>query len=188
MVLLSVAYPFLVYAGLQHFDPRTLILLLIAILGLRFLTLKNTPANHWLWIPLLGVLCVWVAISNSDLGLKFYPVFINASFFILFLGSLIRPPVMIERFARLRPAMIAEIRVSEDSDEIIPLVKHYMKNVTIVWCLFFVVNGGIAFALAVWGSDRWWALYNGLISYGLIALLFFLEWLARQRVIKKVNG
>ena len=28
----------------------------------------------------------------------------------------------------------------------------------------------------------WWALYTGLISYGLIGLLFAGEWLIRQRV------
>ena len=51
-----------------------------------------------------------------------------------------------------------------------------------MWCGFFVLNGALALATALWMSDRAWALYNGLIAYGLIGLLFGVEWLVRQRV------
>ncbi|MGH1471693.1 MAG: hypothetical protein ACRBCS_10900 [Cellvibrionaceae bacterium] len=187
-IAVTLLYPFAIYFGLQHFDPRTLILILIAIVGIRFLTLKNSPLNHWVWIPLLGVLCVWVWISNSGLGLKFYPVLINTSFLILFCWSLKQPPTMIERFARLKPAMLEEIKVSPDSDEILPDVKKYMGKVTIVWCCFFVVNGLTALGLAFWGSDKIWTLYNGIVSYLMIGVLFVVEWLVRQRVIKKIHG
>ncbi|MGI1679086.1 MAG: hypothetical protein K6L75_10165 [Cellvibrionaceae bacterium] len=185
---ITLLYPLLVYWGLQNFDPRTLILVLIVIASLRFFTLKNSPVNHWLWIPLMGVLCLWVWISNSDLGLKFYPVLVSSIFFALFFWSLKQPPTMIERFARMRPAMLEEIKIHPDSDEIIPQVKEYMRKVTVVWCCFFVVNGSIALILSLWGSDKLWALYNGIISYLLTGILFSVEWLVRQRVMKKIHG
>ena len=42
--------------------------------------------------------------------------------------------------------------------------------------------GALALVTALWTSDRTWALYPGLIAYGLIGLLFGGEWLVRQRV------
>ena len=58
----------------------------------------------------------------------------------------------------------------------------YTRRVTQVWCGFFVLNGALALATALWMSDRAWALYNGLIAYGLIGLLFGVEGQVRQRV------
>lgn len=51
-----------------------------------------------------------------------------------------------------------------------------------MWCVFFVFNGALAVATALWTSDRVWALYNGLIAYVLIGTLFSVEWLVRRRV------
>jgi uncharacterized membrane protein len=47
---------------------------------------------------------------------------------------------------------------------------------------FFVINGTIAAALTLWAPLAWWTLYNGLIAYLLMGLLFAGEWLVRQRV------
>ncbi|RMU57582.1 hypothetical protein ALP29_200795 [Pseudomonas syringae pv. avii] len=33
--------------------------------------------------------------------------------------------------------------------------------------------------LTLWAPLSWWALYTGLISYGLMGLLFAAEWIAR---------
>jgi len=81
--------------------------------------------------------------------------------------SLIIGPPVIERFARLR------------HPDLPPQGVRYTRNVTRVWCLFFAVNGSIAAALALWGSWAWWTLYNGLISYVLMAALILGEWWLR---------
>lgn len=47
--------------------------------------------------------------------------------------------------------------------------------------LFFLVNGAIALFTALYSSDKIWALYNGLISYGLMGMLFVGEWLVRPK-------
>ncbi len=57
----------------------------------------------------------------------------------------------------------------------------YTRRVTQVWCGFFVLNGGLALCTALWASDAGWALYNGLVAYVLMGLLFAGEWLVRRR-------
>ena len=46
---------------------------------------------------------------------------------------------------------------------------------------FFIVNGLVALDSALFRSDAWWALYNGAVSYVLIAMLFAAEF-ARANV------
>ena len=58
----------------------------------------------------------------------------------------------------------------------------YTRQVTWVWVGYFIVNAGIASALALWAPLSWWTLYTGLIAYLLMGLLFAGEWLIRQRV------
>ena len=58
----------------------------------------------------------------------------------------------------------------------------YTRQVTIAWSVFFLCNGVLAAALTLWAPLAWWTLYNGLISYLLMGLLFAVEWLVRQRV------
>ena len=58
----------------------------------------------------------------------------------------------------------------------------YTRTVTWVWCGFFAVNAGIALWTALATSLETWALYNGLISYGLMGLLLGGELLVRGPV------
>jgi uncharacterized membrane protein len=51
--------------------------------------------------------------------------------------------------------------------------------VTQVWCWFFSVNGAIALATALWASPAIWTLYNGLIAYLVMGLLFAGEYVVR---------
>ena len=176
LISLTVLYPLGVFFGLRYFDPRALVLLLIIIAGIRLLSIENSPLNHWLWLPLLTIIGLWTWVGQTDIGLKMYPVFVNVSFLTLFGWSLINPPSMVERFARVKQANLPV--------EAIP----YTKKVTVVWCVFFVFNGSVSLITCFWASDEIWALYNGLIAYILMALLFSSEWLIRQRVMRTHNG
>ena len=109
----------------------------------------------------------------NALPLKLYPVLVNAVLLIVFGLSLWRPPSVVERLARLT------------QPDLPPRGVAYTRQVTRVWCAFFVVNGGLAAATALWASDAVWALYNGLLAYGLMGALFAGEWLVRQRVMKR---
>ena len=60
----------------------------------------------------------------------------------------------------------------------------YLRTLTKVWILFFVVNGLTA-AWTVTQSLQVWAVYNGLIAYGLMGVLIGGEWLFRIHYKKK---
>lgn len=107
---------------------------------------------------------------DPELGMRAYPVAVNAVMLGVFATSLWRGRPVIERLARLR------------EPELPPAGVRYTRRVTRAWCGFFLVNGGIAAWTALYADLAVWSLYNGVISYGLIALMFIGEWLCRRRL------
>lgn len=165
---ITAAYPLLVFFGLGRFEPRWLALLLAGLAVMRALGSRDA---FWWWAAGAGLLLAAIsALANEALPLKLYPVLVNTVLLIVFAASLRHPPSMIERLARLREPDL-------DAQGVV-----YTRRVTQVWCGFFVLNGSIALATCLWASDKTWALYNGLIAYGLIGLLMGGEWLLRQHV------
>lgn len=171
---LLVVYPFLVYWGLQSFDARRVAVLLLAVLALRALLLRGAArADLARMLPVLAMaagLGVLVLISNEAQFLLLNPVLMSVSFLALFGSSLARPPTMIERFARL-----------QDPD-LPPRGVAYCRTVTKVWCGFFAVNATVALWTVWYGDLQVWTLYNGLIAYLLMGVLFGVEFLVRLRV------
>ena len=166
--LVTLAYPLAVYWGLSHFEPKMLAGVLVLVALLRAL---GSPDPLWR-VAALGAaaLALVSMVGNALLPLKLYPVLVNAALFVIFVYSLKRPPTVIERLARLKEPQLPESGV------------RYTRKVTQVWAAFFVVNGGIALWTALFASEATWALYNGLIAYGLMGALFAGEWLVRQRM------
>ena len=87
----------------------------------------------------------------------------------IFASTLIRPPSMIERFARL-----AEPNLPEEGVE-------WTRQVTKVWCGFFCINTVIALITVFFAPMKIWVLYNGLISYVLMGGLLLGEFVLRKR-------
>lgn len=130
-------------------------------------------------ITLFYPLAIWLGYKHIKLQLllplQLYPVLISVIMLCLFAYSLIFPPSFIERIARL-------------SESELPLqAVFYTRRVTQVWCVFFVFNGGVALATALWASPAVWSLYNGVISYLLMGLLFAGEYLVRLRFKQKYH-
>lgn len=176
VAVVALAYPFLVYFGLTYFDARGLALVLIGLAGARLALLgagrRGLPLLWALLLSLTAVVLIGllVLVSGSPAHLRFYPVAINAAMLLLFGVTLLRPPSMIERIARLREPHLP------------PAAVHYTRVVTEVWCGFFLLNGGIALYTALFADLGAWTLYNGAIAYVLMALLFAGETLVRRRV------
>ncbi|HEX8595603.1 MAG TPA: hypothetical protein VF682_20370 [Pseudomonas sp.] len=169
LLLVGAVYPFAVYYGTEHFAPWQFALLLGCLWLGRALTAEKRPGS--LITPLIAIgFCLLLAGFDSPQLLRWYPVLISASMLGLFGSSLVYGPPIIERLARLREQDLPEIAV------------RYTRHVTQVWCGFFLGNGLIAAALTLWAPLSWWTLYTGLISYGLMALLFAGEWIVRLRV------
>ena len=169
ILLLTAAYPALVYWGLGHFEPRWLAVLPA---GLALARAVSSPDDRfWRWAALGAALLAALTLAgNSALPLKLYPVIVNLVLLIVFGASLRHPPSAIERLARLHDPDLDAHGVA------------YTRRVTQVWCGFFCLNGLIALTTAFWASDRVWALYNGLISYLCIGTLMAVEYLVRRQV------
>jgi uncharacterized membrane protein len=174
LVLLALAYPLLVYYGLLHFPVKWVALAIAALLLLRLLLLRRqiSEAGKALYPAiLLGVVCALTSVVLNQAGaLRLIPVLINVSCLIAFALTLRHPPSMIERFARLQDPILSPDAIA------------YTRKVTIVWCVFFVLNGSTALYTALYTSMEIWTLYNGLIAYILMGLLFAVEYLVRLRV------
>ncbi len=166
--LLTLAYPFLIYFGQGHLSPRWLALVLIAIA----LTRVASSGQRLWYFAGAGAVVLGAAsvIGNGVLPLKLYPLLINATLLAVFAASLRFGPPVIERLARLHEPALPPEGVS------------YTRKVTWLWCGFFVFNGSVSLATTLWGSEAQWALYNGLLSYLLMGLLFAGEFLYRRRV------
>ena len=176
VLALTAAYPLLVFASLGHVEPRYLALLLL-VLGLLRMTVSGSGTVQARWIVAAALLLAGAtALLNQSLPLKLYPVLVNVAMFAVFALSLVRGPSVVERLARLTDPHLPPEAVA------------YTRRVTQVWCGFFVLNGSIALVTALWASERIWALYNGLIAYGLMGVLMGGEWLLRRRVRARMGA
>jgi uncharacterized membrane protein len=181
-VAASVAYPFLVLAGMLVFKapPRALALVLVAVVLLNFLANGREARKPGFGrIRLLAVsgivavLVVLIMVTDSAGLVKLYPVLMNLFLLGSFGWTVLRPPVMIFRFAQLQDKGLAE-----SSDR--PRVEQYCRTVTLVWCGFFALNAAVAAFTAFAASDLVWSVYNGLVSYILIGVLLVGEMIVRR--------
>jgi acyl-coenzyme A synthetase/AMP-(fatty) acid ligase/uncharacterized membrane protein len=124
----------------------------------------------------VGILCL---ITNSAMILKFYPLAMSLLFLAAFASTLFFSPNMIFRFATMQDKSIKG-SLGEKK------IEAYCYKVTIIWCIFFIINGSIAAGTIFSGSDVVWSVYNGGISYFLIGILFAGEFLVRRMVHKNI--
>lgn len=168
---LTLLYPLAIWLGHGQLEPRWLACVLLLAVASRLPALRISAAARWSAagaLVLVG-LAVW---SNVLLPLKLYPVLVNMAFLAAFGISLTTPMSMVERMARLR------------EPDLPPEGVRYTRRVTQAWCVFFVINGSLALATSLWASEAVWSLYNGVIAYGLMGLMFGGELLLRRRMRK----
>ncbi|MCC7517318.1 MAG: hypothetical protein IT470_08275 [Pseudomonadales bacterium] len=181
LTLLTLTYPALVYIGLLHFSVQWVGTVITALLVLRLLILRKNLGSEikTSLAPaiILAIGCASIATALNHAGaLKLIPVVINLACLSGFAATLYRPPSMIERFARLQEPELSCEAIA------------YTRKVTQVWCVFFVLNGAVALYTALFADMKIWTLYNGLIAYLLMGLLFAVEYLVRLRVKAKIRS
>lgn len=167
--LALLAWPLAIF--LLHDLTGSWLLLLLGCL----LLVWRMPDARVLALIAAAVLVALGLFSQAELGMRAYPVAVNVIMFCLFASSLIKGQSMIERFARLQ------------EPDLPPEGVRYTRQVTWAWCGFFVINGSISAWTALYADLATWALYNCLISYLLMGLMFAGEWLIRRRV-RRVNA
>ncbi len=167
-----IAYPFVVFIGLKYYSLKTISIILLSLFVLRMLLVKKGDQIS-LIMGMMG-LCLMIAsllFKQQELML-YYPFLISVLLLIIFVTSLIKPPTIIEKIARLMD--------KDFNDKAIP----YVEKVTFVWSTFFLLNGCIS-AYTIYRQDlELWTLYNGLISYLIMGLIFAVEFVVRMRVKK----
>lgn len=176
LMLVMLLFPAIIYFGLERLGPRGLGLALAAACLARLAFLVKGKALHagrslGIGAALAGAVLASGAWVFGDAGLLlFYPVLVNGMLFVIFAVSLLKPPTIVERLARLREPDLPEMAVA------------YTRGVTKLWCGFFVLNGSIALATAIRADIEIWTLYNGLVAYLLMGALFGAELLVRRKM------
>ena len=172
-VVLLALYPFFIYFGLRVLPPGFFGLVLAVLLLLRFGIVR--PEERSTVLP-VGVILLGYAIASAVLGstrmLLYYPVLVNSILFFVFAGSLTTKESLLLRLVRARGNLINE------------RTPGYLSRLTAIWAGFFVINGMIA----VWtttASMEIWTIYNGMISYMLVAVIALCEWIYRRHYMKR---
>lgn len=177
LAIVVALYPLAVYFGVQYLSLTGLLLLLMLVALMRLLLSGGgEKVGAKAIAAALVVVCAFSWLRGDASGLLWYPVMINALMLGLFAWSLRYPPTVIERLARLQEPDLPDTAVT------------YTRRVTQVWCAFFIVNGVIATLTVLNGDMQVWTLYNGLLSYCLMAIVMGAEWAIRRYVRKRTAG
>jgi uncharacterized membrane protein len=171
-VVLKLAYPLVIVAFWRVGSPRYIGLALLVLLWLqRWLgagsigaLLNRFTRLEWGAALAMSGLSAAIAVTDSEVLLRAYPIVVNAAMLTAF-GATLRDgkQSMVEKFARVR-------RPELDAHAV-----QYTRRVTQVWCGFFVLNGAVSAISAIWASRAEWALYNGVVTYLLIGVLIVAE-------------
>lgn len=174
---LSLLYPALVWLYGGRIAPSLFVLFALLLVGIRMALMAPDRNQPWrLSLAVVAVFLVALAALDIDLGAKAYPVLLSLAAAYVFVQSLISPPSLIERMARVRRATVSEgLRI-------------YCRNLTVIWVVWLVLNAAIAAALAVHGSDQAWALWTGVLSYVLSGLLLVGEMGVRRVILRKQSA
>jgi len=173
--VIGVAYPFAVYFGLQVATPLLIAFLLLGFLCIRILVKwRDNPQK--IELVALGLTLTTVVVLlffDHLLAVKSYPVALSLSLASVFAYSVLTPPTVVERFARLVEPDLNESGV------------HYTRNVTIIWIIFFLCNAAVSLWTALKADIEIWTFYNGFLSYILVGTIMGGEFIVRQFVKKK---
>jgi len=148
----------------------------LALIVLRLLLSRSPIARLWrLPLGFAALVIVLVALADQAVAAKTYPVVMSLAAASTFAISLLRPPSLIERFARIRKPVLPNGAVE------------YCRGLTAIWAGWLLANAAITAALGEWASLQVWTLWTGLLSYLGSGALFFGEmayrhlWIERSR-------
>lgn len=170
---LGLAYPFVIFGGLQVLDPRWVALAIAGVFVLRGLlghASLRAEQLRALVVPalLVGAALAFSVLRNDAQALLLVPVAVNLALLAGFARSLVAGPPLVEVFARMQVPDLPE-------DEV-----RYCRSVTLLWCAFFLANGAACAWFALYASTWAWTLYTGFVSYLLIGVLFAIEFVVRS--------
>lgn len=167
------AYPAAVWAGSTRLPPGVFVLPGLVLIALRVLLsgVRGTLSRaEMIAFPAASLALLLALLVAPPLAERAYPVVVCLAFATIFAVSLISPPTVIERIARLREPDLPQAGIA------------YTRRVTWVWFAFLLVNAAISAWTAAFGSLEQWLLWNGLLSYLAMGTLFTAEFMIRRMV------
>lgn len=125
-------------------------------------------------LPFFLTLCVILLFHYTQFfAVKFYPVIANFTAFAVFFVSSFSEETVIQKFAKML-----------EGGTLDDFTRNYTRRLTYVWCVFCFLNLSISIA-TVFMTEKWWALYNGFISYLALGTMFAVEYIVRVVLRKK---
>ena len=163
---LFVTYPFIIFFALQRgVALRALALELVAYAALSFCRHRNKTL-----LVLGALLSLLLLCFDNGIFLRLYPVLMNMAVCGLFFSSMSSTPLITTIARRMGTTMT-------------PRAIRYTRCATIAWGIFMLLNTLISFT-TLFTSLETWTLYNGLISYILIAMMMLAEYIIRTRFMR----
>lgn len=167
VAIVVACYPFAIFYAIKNGCGSVAIAILLGAIILGFFLNRQK-------ILLCAGLFVLIAsaISQKAEFVKLYPVVMNFTVMAIFSFSLMRKPFVQIIGERMRGTLP-------------PKGIEYARKATIAWSLFMLFLTLVSLA-TVFMSDACWAVFNGLLSYVLIALMFLVEYLVRRKALQDV--
>lgn len=162
---ITVFVPFIIYFGIRSIGFKYLFsgLLLLYILRLVYSLRKGITNNQiFIFTVIIVLLCCTVFFNRASLAL-YTPALINLGLLLSFGSTLFIGPPIIETFARKQRIELSDVEIK------------YCRKLTVIWSVFFIVNGGVSVVISLGRNMDSWIFYNGFLSYIMIGLLFSIE-------------
>jgi uncharacterized membrane protein len=165
---LFLLYPYLVYKGMASGMGWLPPVIFSGVCAYRAWNSQKLTSR--LLNAILAITFLLGAFYAQGITAKIAPVFVQLMLMYFFGYALLdsKQPTFIEKVVRLQ------------FPESPPAISQYCRRLTQIWTAFFASNALLCALLAVWGSDYWWALYNGVGIYLLIGLLTLGEYVYRR--------
>jgi uncharacterized membrane protein len=172
-VAVIVLYPLIVLVGIPYLGIRWTALLLLLLVARRVVTmvLLDKQASKLVLVQALAMAGIIGAagLSGSPLALRLAPFAVSLTFIALFAGSLRQGHLpIIERFARLTKPDLPREHV------------RYCRGLTVIWVVVLGGNSCLVLGAAFMPTDALWAILVGPVSYGLLGMVFTVEYLYRK--------
>lgn len=165
---LFLLYPYLVYQGIESGKVWIAPAIFSAIFLKQSFATQNIKIKIFKALVAIGLLLgAWYL---QTITAKVLPILIQLMLMYFFGRTLLKNkgPSFIESFVRLEYPVFP------------PEISKYCRLLTIIWTVFFGINALLCVLLAIWGSDAWWALFNGVIIYIMMGILFTGEYIYRH--------
>lgn len=175
--IIFLLYPYLVFRGVQEgvvwFAPT--------VIATFYLYQAVKARKRRVRIQKISIVIILFlgAAFYQDLMAKLIPIIIQLTLMVFFGKTLLKDkgPSLVERFARL-----------EFPDLPMPIeLINYCRYLTIMWTSFFAFNILTCIVLALYAPVSWWAIFTGVLIFGLTLLLMVVEYIWRHFYLRTID-